>query len=326
MFSLFAIAVIPALIILWFIYYKDPVEKEPVKLLGSLFGFGALSAILAVIFELIADQGLGAMMSTNSLIYLFLENFIGVALIEELCKYFFLYKRAWKNPEFNYLFDGIVYAVFVSLGFAVLENLLYVFEFGFETGIGRAFTSLPGHTVFAVFMGYFFAHAKIESIKGNESEARKNLTLAIVAPTVAHGSYDFVASLDGDWSIILFLVLITAMFLGGLKVINDEAKAAVKLYSSTPFESHNGSGTTFAGEHQPGSGRPDAGGPAPAGGFQPGAVPPSAGGAAPAGERFPSQTQPGAANPAPVSHQCANCRSWLLPGAKFCQNCGTKVE
>ena len=78
---------------------------------------------------------------------------IFVGLIEEGSKFFFLYRFTWKDKAFNYRFDGIVYAVFVSLGFAALENVFYVFNYGTGVALQRALLTIPGHMSFAVYMG-----------------------------------------------------------------------------------------------------------------------------------------------------------------------------
>ncbi len=287
--TLFSVATIPGLLILFFVYRKDPVEKEPLKLLLSLFALGCISTIPAVILELLGTFILFGDERPTSLIGMFLDNFIVIALVEELCKFFFLRLKTWKSHEFNYLFDGIVYAVFVSLGFAVLENIFYVLEFGIETGIARAFTSLPGHTVFAVFMGFFYAHAKLEQVKGNNGGVKRNLTLAIVVPTIAHGAYDFLASIESDAAFLLFLALITVMFIYGLYLIFRESKAAVCLFTSNPVANPVEIGM----------------------------------------RRAPTDPRIGAI-PTQTSQicqvQCPNCRSWIVPGGHFCQNCGIKID
>lgn len=331
--TLFAVATVPGILILFFVYFKDPVEKEPLKLLLSLFALGCVSTVPAIILELIGSTVLFDGGSPTTLLGIILDNFIVVALVEELCKFIFLRLKTWKSPEFNYLFDGIVYAVFVSLGFAVLENIFYVFEFGIETGIARAFTSLPGHTVFAVFMGFFYAHAKLEQIKGNNAGVKQNLALAVVVPTLAHGAYDFLATLESDVAFLLFLVLITVMFITGLRLIFRESEAAARLYATEPF-----AGVPFAASQfdaiKPGIGNTPAApyfgaGPTFGTGNTVGSYPTvgtgTAGGTA--GGTYPvgGTTVGTGTTPQAYQIQCPNCRSWVLPGGHYCQNCGTKI-
>jgi RsiW-degrading membrane proteinase PrsW (M82 family) len=126
------------------------------------------------------------------------QAFIVVALVEEFSKYVIVKLYAQKNKEFNESFDGIVYAVFVSMGFAALENVLYVFQYGVATGITRAFTAVPAHAVFGVLMGYFMGKAKF-----SENKFILNITGLLLA-TIFHGAYDF----------FLFISFIPGVYIG----------------------------------------------------------------------------------------------------------------
>ena len=152
-------AVIPPLILLRGIYRLDKIEKEPAGMIKRLLWWGVISAIPAIALEelaaiLIFRSGL------RMDIMILIENFVGVALVEEGCKYFFLKKKTWNDPEFNYRFDAIVYAVSVSLGFAAIENIFYVVFSGLGTAVVRAFLSIPGHCIFGIYMGYYYGKAR----------------------------------------------------------------------------------------------------------------------------------------------------------------------
>jgi RsiW-degrading membrane proteinase PrsW (M82 family) len=127
----------------------------------------------------------------------FLNAFFKVALIEEFSKFFFVRFILYYNKNFNEPFDGIVYAVMVSMGFATIENIIYVFQYGFTTGILRMFSAVPAHGAFAVLMGYFLGKAKFTH--------RRTLyfsVIALLAPTVFHGAYDyfwFISFVPGIW-------------------------------------------------------------------------------------------------------------------------------
>lgn len=204
------LAVIPSMILFFVVWYGDRVEKEPPRLLLKLFLFGALSTVSAVILELVGELMLGIFTEEGSLLYLLLNNFIFVALVEEGGKYFFLKLATWKNPEFNYTFDAVVYAVAVSLGFATIENILYVLTGGIIGGVVIAFIrgllSVPGHVIFAVFMGYFYGMAKYAHATGNEKKCRVHLMLALVVPVLLHGFYDFCLTTK-SWIFILIFLL-----------------------------------------------------------------------------------------------------------------------
>jgi len=155
-FYLLLIAILPVVLIGLFIYKKDK-NKESTKLLFKLFGFGILSCFLVVIISLflgIFFPILTAPTEELNLLELLLQVFIGVALIEEFCKWVITYKLTFKHDEFDEIYDIIIYSVFVSLGFTCFENILYVLEGGIVTGIIRALLAVPSHACFGIFMGY----------------------------------------------------------------------------------------------------------------------------------------------------------------------------
>ena len=129
----FAIAVIPSIILGFFVYKKDILEKEPIGLILKLFLLGAFSILPAATLENIIMNLIPA--TSNDILNYLILSFICIALVEEGLKALFAYKTAWRNKNFNHIYDGIVYCVFTSLGFATLENILYVFEYGNITGM-----------------------------------------------------------------------------------------------------------------------------------------------------------------------------------------------
>ena len=187
---LFSLALVPVIIILIFIYKKDKKEKEPMGLLIGLFFAGMATVITAIIAELIGELIFEAIFPENSAVGQFLLAMLIIAPAEELGKYMVLRLITWKNKNFNYSYDAIVYAVFVSLGFAAFENVGYVFMNGLGTAIIRMFTAVPGHAADAVFMGYFYSKAKYAQLTNNKSDYSKNIALTMLVPIIAHGLYD----------------------------------------------------------------------------------------------------------------------------------------
>ena len=149
---LVAAAVIPAVYLMVRVYRADRLEKEPAGLLIGLLILGVISTTLAGITEELGDAFLEEIFPQGGLLYDALLYFIVVALSEEGFKYLLLKIRTWKSPHFNCQFDGVVYAVFVSLGFALWENIAYVLRYGFGTAVARAVTAVRGHACFGVFM------------------------------------------------------------------------------------------------------------------------------------------------------------------------------
>ena len=119
-------ALLPAIILLVRVYRLDTIEKEPSGLLWKLILFGAISGVVAGGVEWLLLSLLGQFFAETDLAYLIIENFVIIAGTEELCKRFPVKKFAWNNPAFDYRFDAIVYCVFSAIGFAALENVLYV--------------------------------------------------------------------------------------------------------------------------------------------------------------------------------------------------------
>ena len=204
------LALLPVILILIYIYKKDKVEKEPWGLIIKLLVFGAISCIPASFMESFVDH-MGPQFPEGSLGYAVTMAFLSAALCEEICKFGFLWLGSWRHPEFGYRFDGIVYGVATALGFAALENVLYVFQFGFETAIIRAVMAVPLHAFCGLFMGIFYGAAKKASIDGKSS--LKYFVLALIVPMMIHGIYDTLAFMaDPTASIILFAFVI-AMYI-----------------------------------------------------------------------------------------------------------------
>lgn len=206
------VAVAPALYLMKKVYDLDTIEKEPPALLRRLFLMGCLSVIPAVILEVLFSRLTDPLFAGKSeLLYLAVDNLLGIALVEEGCKFFFLYKNAYRHPAFNYRFDGVVYAVFVSLGFALVENVLYVAQFGLQVGLVRALLSVPLHGVCGVYMGIAFGRLKARTLHapaGLLSAGGHCLPL----PVLIHGFYDFCLSRQSRYSLLLFILFVAAVF------------------------------------------------------------------------------------------------------------------
>ncbi len=204
-------ASLPALFILLYVYKKDRTEPEPGSLLFHLVLLGFLAAVIAIIAEFIGELFLSFFEFPTVTDRNFWDYFFVVALSEEFFKYILMRKRTWKEIFFNCSFDGVVYAVFISLGFAILENFLYVFDGGIVTALIRAVTAIPGHASFGVFMGIFYAMARKEKNDGNNGKSAVFEVLAVVVPIMIHGFYDFATTLEGAGIFILFIAVLFAV-------------------------------------------------------------------------------------------------------------------
>ena len=207
--ELIIFALAPVAVIIFYIYLKDKYEKEPKRLLVISFLLGAIVSIIITtvlygVFEL-------AIPLTNSLSVFqqFIQAFFVVGFTEELSKYLIVLLFAQRNKAFNEQFDGIVYAVMVSMGFAATENIFYVMESGAPTALARAFTAIPAHATFGILMGYFMGKAKF-----SKNRMILNLT-GLGLAILFHGAYDFFLFIDfipGIWvgafvSLIIGIVL-----------------------------------------------------------------------------------------------------------------------
>ena len=135
---------------------------------------------------------------------------------------------SWKNPNFNYRFDGIVYGVSVAVGFAVLENIEYVAIYGLRTAIVRAFLAVPLHAFCGVFMGIFYAHAKKAVILGQKSTAFGFNVLAMLVPMIIHGIYDFFAMWRAELAEVGLLTFVVFLYIGAIATIRKASKEDYK--------------------------------------------------------------------------------------------------
>ncbi|MGQ8338066.1 PrsW family glutamic-type intramembrane protease [Sunxiuqinia sp. A32] len=207
--NLIVLAFAPVVILLAYIWFRDKYEKEPFKMLFTALLFGAFSVIPILLVEEFFMEFLPLFSGTMQV---FLHSFVVAALTEEFFKFVFLYLLIWKSPEFNEKFDGIVYAVYVSLGFAAVENVMYVFDYGMQVGFTRAITAVPAHFLFGVTMGYFVGLAKFYP------ERKKRLIrAALLFPILLHGVYDFILMMGHPFVLLIFIPFVVFMWIYGLK-------------------------------------------------------------------------------------------------------------
>ena len=179
-------SLLPVVLLMAYIYKRDTFQKEPWPLLMKAFGFGILAALL----DMLVASGLNFIIpkpSDTPLGDALYNAFVSAAFPEEFCKLLMLYLCIWNNPHFDEYYDGLEYAAFVGLGFAGIENVMYIIQGGLGLAVGRGLFAVPAHFFFAIFMGYFFALARFRY-----SNRRRYLALAYLIPVVLHGTYDAV--------------------------------------------------------------------------------------------------------------------------------------
>lgn len=220
-----AAALLPPFYLFYKIYQKDTIELESSGLIIRLFLYGALTTVAASVLELAGTFLLNRTgLNQGGILYLLIDNFIVIACAEEGVKRFALKKLTWKSPEFNFLFDGVVYAAAVSLGFAAAENVMYVTGFGgLGTAFIRAFTAIPLHCITGIYMGHFYGMAKFAENRNNPAAKKVYWTQSILMPVLLHGLYDFLASMEGEFSNLAFYVLVIVVEIVALRQLNTYA-------------------------------------------------------------------------------------------------------
>lgn len=209
------LALAPVLILLVYVYFRDKYEKEPVKLILKGILFGAI-----IIFPVGLVENFIITFGTNfgKLGKAAWDGFIVAGATEEIFKFLAVLLLVWRNRNFNEKFDGIVYAVSVSLGFAAIENLFYVFSNSnsMQVGLLRAFTAVPGHTIFGIVMGFYLGLARFST--NNRS---KWLFRAFLVPWFLHGLYDFLLMSGHPILLLIFIPFLIYLYRTGLKRMKE---------------------------------------------------------------------------------------------------------
>lgn len=237
---LIVISVLPSILYMRMVYKKDKIEKEPVGLIIKLLIFGGLSVIPIGFFEFFLDEFVKNFVNENLFtLYNFIQAFFAVALVEEGIKFIILKLATWRNNNFNYTFDGIVYAVAVGLGFATIENIFYVLSTGVMTALLRAFISIPGHLTFGVLMGIFYSKSKVCERNNDYLGKTKNMMLSLMIPLALHGFFDFFLLEKKVVCLLLFGILLISIYVILFRSLNKYSNQDKKIeVSSNSFEDY----------------------------------------------------------------------------------------
>ena len=184
---LIGLAALPVGVLCWYVYHHDQKAESVGQLLKSFF-IGWLTVPIAIILALLIEH-LVDIYSGDGLIVSLKIAFLSAAVPEEISKLFILWLLLRKNKHFDEYYDGIVYAVMVGMGFAFVENVMYLFEH-YDTwvsvGLLRALLSVPGHYAFAVLMGFYFSLWHF--CKGKQR--RRYAVMMLLIPVLLHGTFD----------------------------------------------------------------------------------------------------------------------------------------
>ena len=269
---LIAAALLPAVFLCVYVFHKDRAEKEPWWLLLLLLCSGVIicfpvSAVSEWLRKVETDIFLPFTTEFDGGNYLdgwvfelynAVDKFIAVAMVEEGFKWLVLLACTKKNKHYNSLFDGIIYSVFISLGFAGFENLLYTFKFGIETALIRTITAVPIHLFCGVSMGYYLTWYYIKynarlserrlmeigaiSPKTKHLPARRFFVMSVVMPSLAHGFYNYSYSINKAWSTAVFCIFLAFLYgfcMGRVKRMSNGDMLNYKAVLLILYEKHS---------------------------------------------------------------------------------------
>ncbi|MEH7094758.1 glutamic-type intramembrane protease PrsW [Neobacillus vireti] len=206
MLGILSAGIAPGLALLSYFYLKDEYEPEPVSFVFRTFLYGVL-----LVFPIMFIQHV---LETEHLLQSNLLNaFFGSGILEEFFKWFILFYLIYQHVEFDEPFDGIVYGVAVSLGFATVENIFYLVANGIEHAMTRALLPVSSHALFGVIMGFYLGKAKF-----TKDYKAKWILLSLLLPILLHGSYDFILISLENWLFIIFPFMIFLWWFGLRKV------------------------------------------------------------------------------------------------------------
>jgi RsiW-degrading membrane proteinase PrsW (M82 family) len=275
MLELLILAIAPTLFIFLSIYRKDCYEPEPLHLVAWVFFLGALTVIPAALIELLFPEGV-------------LSSAFVAPVVEEGLKFLVVVFAIYRHPEFDEPMDGIVYATAAGLGFATIENILYVVEGGIAVGIIRAIASVPGHVVFSCIWGFALGTAKFRP----ENERSGIILAGLFSAMLLHGIFNF--SLEVFEVAGLFLILLVIIPFGWWMTCRNIRCA----------HGHEASACSVQGRMAAGR----------------------AAGTVQGTSRDSALLTTIAQSPAPAQQFCTNCGSPIKTGMRFCKNCGKELE
>ncbi len=211
MFAVLSAGIAPTLALMSFFYLKDRLDSEPLTTVFRTFLYGALLVFpLMFIQYAFMEEGIGQ----TPLI----RSFLLTGLMEEFFKWFIFLYTVYKYTDFDSLYDGIIYGVAISLGFATVENLLYLLAHGVEYAFSRAIFPVSSHALFGVIMGYYLGRAKFLT-----KNVRRSQVLALLIPVSLHGFYDFILEAVPSWIYVMtpFMILLWMFALRKVKLANQ---------------------------------------------------------------------------------------------------------
>ena len=251
--ELLMIAVLPTFVIFAIVIKNARAAREPFKKIAKVFGISVASTIVAIILEVLGEKLQKAIFEAmglqfDSVLGVLIQCIFVVALVEEGCKYFSFKLMIFHDRAFDNTYDGIIYGAASALGFATLENILYVFDGGFRTGVLRAVLSVPLHACTGIFMGYYFGISKYK--KYNDIEHDKNpQRRAYIIAIIIHALYDFFLMAENAKdapknffvvTVIAVLIIMVIVYLMMILIIKKAKREDQPIYNRYYYEHLNG--------------------------------------------------------------------------------------
>ncbi len=225
-FTIISLAIIPVVVLVIFLLAVDRHEREPIRLLGKVFLFGMISSIPILVVEMfLVNFNIFA-----GILGIIFQAFIVAGLTEEFMKRMVVMKTAYRHPAFNEKMDGIIYCAFAALGFAAVENVMYLFSYFQDSpsvALYRAIFSVPGHMLFAVTMGYYLALSKYAESPGL---SKKFYSRSLIYPVLLHGTFNTILSLNIP-IFLVFIPFIIFLWIYNMKKLNKFYKESKQLHS-----------------------------------------------------------------------------------------------
>lgn len=221
-----ALAFIPGLVLLFVVWKLDTVEKESPALLLKLIGAGAVVMLIDILLRTVGLMILESTYAgTSIMLYTFIDAFVFTALIEEGGRFLALKLLTWKDLEFNYTFDAIVYSVAVSVGFLIAENIVYIIKYGSFLSPLALVLPVFAQVVVSIFMGYYYGLAKVAESKKETDNAKTYMIESVLVPVVIHGIYEMCVKTQSIAVMILFSVYIVFMTVIAVTLFLNSRKA-----------------------------------------------------------------------------------------------------
>lgn len=215
--NLVIIAIAPGIAFALAIYLTDRYDREPLGLLIKIFILGAISVIPTALVETFLTR----LNIFTGLLSAAFTSFIIAGCTEEYFKRKVVTKFALNNEAFNERLDGIVYCSYAALGFATVENIMYVvFRFSANPYIGifRGILSVPAHMLFGITMGYYMSLAKFTE---NKEQSRKYFKQSLYVPLLLHGFFDFILMSGTQWLMVIFIPFVIILWATNLKKLRE---------------------------------------------------------------------------------------------------------